>query len=209
VSPVVGEPTGATTGFDTDRSRPALLAADPWDSETLTDRASQTIAAYLSLTDTIAGEGGAMAGRMAQATTPEWFPAEQSAFDRYRNQGVRTVGKTLVDSLVVLHVWEPVAGGIEVDVFSCVDARGVWLIPAGAPEPPEGLMEWVMSPPDVADLPEEVPEEVRDEWFDYLEVYQPQPGVREAIVWWLRGSEVDSLVVDGSTHWDGAASCLD
>jgi len=208
-SPLIGEPPSPQAANPDTADTSYAQASTLWDAETITDGANAAITAYLSLTDTIAGDGGAMASRMAQATTPEWFPTEQSAFDHYRERGVRTVGKTLIDSVVVQSVWEPVAGGIEVDVFSCVDARGVWLVPLEAPDPPEGLMEWVMAPRELAEVPEEIPEEIPEEWFDYLETYQPQPGLREPIVWWLRGSGVGGLVVDGSSHWVGGASCSD
>jgi hypothetical protein len=213
VSPLIGEPPSPQAPYPDTTLTSYPPVASSWDAETITESVNAAIVAYLSLTDAIAGDGGEMASRMAQATTPEWFPTEQTAFDHYRDRGVRTVGETLVDSVVVQNVWEPVSGGIEVDVFSCVDARGVWLVPREAPDPPEGLMEWVMSPRTFQAIPEDgvedAPEEIPEEWFEYLDTYQPQPGVKEAIVWWLRGSEAGALVVDGSTHWDGGPACLD
>jgi hypothetical protein len=35
----------------------------------------------------------------------------------------------------------------------------------------------------------------------------PQPGEREAIVFWLVGATASSLAIDGTINWEGAHAC--
>jgi hypothetical protein len=178
-------------------------APDPDFTDTLTTVTTRILTDYLALTDTITAQGGEQASAMAALTTSTWFTSEQRGFDRYREDKLRTIGQTVFHSLVVQSLWEPGSGGVEVDVVACIDATGVWLLPADAPEPPEGLMEWIAS--------ESTTFEGEDEqwlaWSEYLDTYQPQPGVVEAVVVWLVGSDLNSLRVDGTANWEGGHSC--
>jgi hypothetical protein len=140
---------------------------------------------------------------MAPLTTPAWFPAEEAAFAHYRNQKLRTIGNTVFDSLVIQSVAWSVTGVLHVDAIVCVDASWVWLVPHDAPNPPEGLTEWLRS----GDSELEILDEDYELWSDYLDTVQPIPGEREAIVVWLVGDTLGSLAIDGTINWEGADAC--
>jgi hypothetical protein len=155
------------------------------------------------MTDLITSQGGGGSNRMVTLTTPTWFPTEEQGFSHYRREGLRTLGTTRLESLVVKSLWSPVDGGVEVDVVACVDARWVWLVPLDAPDPPEGLMEWLMAGQDGA----EVDDEEFEQWSDYIDTHQPQPGTLDAVVLWLVGPHLDQLAIDGTLNWEGAHTC--
>ena len=178
-------------------------ADDRLDPDLVSAAAHSLISRYLATTDTITREGGEGPGRMAGLTTPSWFPTEEAAFAHYRNEGLRTIGDTVFDSLVVQSVSESVTGAIHVDAMACVDARWVWLLPKDAPDPPDGLVEWLRW----ADDDMEVSDEVFAEWSDYLDSAEPVSGEREAVVFWLVGEDHTSLTIDGTVNWEGANAC--
>lgn len=176
---------------------------DTFDPERVTAAAHGLISRYLATTDAITQEGGGASGRMANLTTASWFPTEEAAFAHYREQGLRTIGDTEFDSLVVQSVSESVTGAIHIDAIVCVDASWVWLVPTDAPDPPEGLMEWLRFGED--DM------EISDDdywlWSEYVDEVGPLPGEREAIVVWLVGKDLSSLAIDGTVNWEGANAC--
>jgi hypothetical protein len=88
-------------------------------------------------------------------------------------------------------------------VIVCVDASWVWLVPHDAPDPPDGLTEWLRWGEDDG----EISDEDYDLWSDYLDTVQPIPGEREAIVVWLVGNDLRSLAIDGTINWEGADAC--
>lgn len=192
-TPVTSELFDSAWPIVDDRLDPGLVA----------NATHRVITRYLSITDTITRDGGEGPGRMADLTTPSWFPTEEAAFAHYRTRRLRTIGDTLFDSLVIQSVSESVTGVIHVDAIVCVDARWVWLLPADAPDPPEGLVEWLRWGDDTVDVSDD--EFAR--WSDYLDSVQPVPGEREAIVLWLAGADLGSLAVDGTINWEGADAC--
>lgn len=171
--------------------------------ERLGEVAHLSISHYLATTDAITREGGEGPERMRPHTTAQWFAVEDESFRQYRALGLRTVGDTVFDSVTVQSLWWPTAGGIEMDAVACIDARGVWLLPTGAPDPPPGLIDWMTSPSDFYELD---PEE-SEEWQEYLDTYQPQLGAREPVVFYLVGDSPDSLAIDGTLDWEGANWC--
>lgn len=184
-----------------DSSWPAV--DEHFDPDLVHDAAHALITRYLATTDAITADGGEGPGKMAQLTTPAWFPTEEAAFAHYRSQKLRTIGDTVFDSLVIQSVAWSVAGVLNVDAIVCVDASWVWLVPHDAPDPPEGLTEWLRSGDDDLDISEED----YDLWSDYLDAVQPIPGEREAIVVWLVGDNLGTLLVDGTINWEGADAC--
>ena len=178
-------------------------ADDTLAPDLVTGAAHSVISRYLATTDTITREAGEGPGRMAGLTTPSWFPTEEAAFAHYRNQGLRTIGETVFDSLVVQSVSESVTGAVHVDAMVCVDARWVWLLPKDAPDPPEGLVDWLRWGDDDG----EVSDDVFGEWSDYLDSVEPVAGEREAVVLWLVGQDLTSLAIDGTVNWEGANAC--
>jgi len=187
----------------------SLVAAD-WpergtdsDPERVEQAATRAIGSYLTATDLITSEGGQNPQRMAAFTTGDWFPQEAEAFARYRTDGLRTLGTTRLDTLVVLSLWAPVSGGVAVDVVACVDARWLWLVPEDAPDPPEGLLEWLMLGRDVA----EVDDDEFDRWSEFIDTHEPRPGTRDPVVFWLVGPHLDQLTIDGTLNWEGVHTC--
>lgn len=201
ISPVPSGSTDAPTSEEVVTAWPE--ARNPDLPQVVEQVATAAVSQYLERTDAITRGGGVDATAMAELTTPEWFVTERLAFDRYRTERLRTVGTTLFHSLVVQALWEGPEGGVEVDVVVCVDATGVWLLPARAPDPPEGLMDWVESDSTVF----EGDEDQWTEWTEYLDDYLPQPGVNEAVVIWLVGSDLSTLRIDGTANWEGGHSC--
>jgi hypothetical protein len=167
--------------------------------------AGDVVGSYLALTDRITSEGGDGAWSMSALTTSTWFPTEQRGFDHYVAEGLRTIGETRFHSLVVQSVWQPGGDALEIDVVACVDATGVWLLPLDAPDPPEGLVEWVASDAQFF----EGDDLQFQEWTSYLDTYLPAPGVVEAVVFWLVGSSLTDLRIDGTANWEGVHSCRD
>ena len=45
------------------------------------------------------------------------------------------------------------------------------------------------------------------EWSEYLDLFQPLPGEREAIVFWIVGDSLNTLAIDGTVNWEGADPC--
>jgi hypothetical protein len=176
---------------------------DGVDPDVLFDLAHTLVTRYLDTTDTITREGGVGSERMATLTTADWFPAEEAAFAHYRAEGLRTIGDTEFDSLVIQSVSESVTGDIHIDAIACVDASWVWLVPDSAPDPPEGLIDWLRWGVDDDDISDED----YDQWSEYLETVSPQPGEHEAIVFWLVGATLSSLAIDGTINWEGAHAC--
>lgn len=185
----------------TDSSWP--VADHTIDPDLVAGAAHSVVSRYLATTDTITAEGGEGPGKMAGLTTPAWFPTEEEAFSHYRSEGLRTIGDTVFDSLVVQSVSESVTGELHVDVFVCVDATRVWLLPQDAPDPPEGLVEWLRW----GDSDMEVSDDEFETWSDYVDTFQPVSGEREAIVFWLVGKDPGSLLIDGTINWEGADPC--
>lgn len=158
---------------------------------------------YLSTTDTITREGGEGPSRMAGLVTAGWLPTEEDAFSHYRRAGLRTIGDTVFDSLVIQSAGRSLTGGVEIEAFACVDATWVWLLPHDAPDPPEGLIDWLRWGEESFD----VSDDEYVEWSDYLDVFEPLPGEREAIVFWIVGDSLNSLAIDGTVNWEGADPC--
>jgi len=179
------------------------VVSDDLDPDRVVDATQTLITRYLATTDTITQQGGEGPGRMAVLTTASWFPAEEAAFAHYRRQGLRTIGATVFDSLVIQSVSTSVTGSLHVDAVVCVDASWVWLLPIDAPDPPDGLLDWL----GWDDEGMEMSDEEFEEWSQYLEDVSPIPGEREAIVVWLVGQDLSSLAIDGTVNWEGAHRC--
>ena len=194
-------PLPPVTSELSDSSWPAV--DEHLDPDLVHNAAHAMITRYLATTDAITADGGEGPGKMAPLTTPAWFPAEEAAFAHYRNQKLRTIGNTVFDSLVIQSVAWSVTGVLHVDAIVCVDASWVWLVPHDAPNPPEGLTEWLRS----GDSELEILDEDYELWSDYLDTVQPIPGEREAIVVWLVGDTLGSLAIDGTINWEGADAC--
>jgi hypothetical protein len=176
---------------------------DTLDPDQVFEAAHRLIGRYLATTDTITQDGGQRPSRMATLTTPAWFLTEEAAFAHYLGQGLRTIGDTVFDSLVIQSVFESATGQVHVDAIVCVDASWVWLLPAQAPDPPEGLVQWLRW----GEGDSELGDEEFDSWSEYLDLFYPIPGEREAIVLWLVGDTLGSLAVDGTVNWEGADAC--
>jgi len=176
---------------------------DNLDPDLVHDAAHSLITRYLATTDTITADGGEGPGKMAQLTTPAWFPTEEAAFAHYRSKKLRTIGDTVFDSLVIQSVAWSVTGALHVDAIVCVDASWVWLVAQDAPDPPDGLTDWLRSGDDGLDISDEDYEL----WSEYLDTVQPIPGEREAIVVWLVGDNLGSLAIDGTINWEGVDVC--
>jgi hypothetical protein len=176
---------------------------DALDPDHVYDAAHTLITRYLSTTDTITRDGGEGNARMAALVTPTWLSVEDTAFAHYRTEHLRTIGDTTFDSLVIQSASDSVTGAIHVDAFACVDASWVWLVPREAPDPPDGLIDWLRSGEDAGD----VTDEEFTQWSQYLDEVQPIPGERQAIVLWLVGHSLSSLAVDGTVNWEGAHQC--
>jgi hypothetical protein len=200
-SALIGQPSGADAPPIGNEAWP--VASDWQDPDQLEAVASDLVATYLALTDTITRDGGRGSDRMATVTSAAWFVVEENAFAYYRTERLRTLGSTSFDSLVVQSSWLDPEGAITLDLVVCVDARWVWLIGQDTPDPPEGLFDWLIGEVegDVVD------DDEWDEWQEYLDNYPPQAGAREAVVFWLVGPRLDRLVVDGSANWEGAHRC--
>jgi len=171
--------------------------------EALESAASRVITDYLAATDAIGANAGRGDSRMAELVTPQWLPTEQRAFADYRSQAIRTIGRTVFDSLTIQSARWDASGRLEVAAFVCVDSRGVWVIPQQAEDPPEDLWQWMQEGADPA-LPSE---EQSATWQDYLDATQPRPGFREPIVVWLLGSGPNSLLIDATDNWRGYHPC--
>lgn len=195
----VGPPPSSASELS-DRAWPST--EDSVYPDVVAEHAARLVSRYLSTTDAITQAGGENPGRMAGLTTPAWLPTEEAAFAHYRSQGLRTIGDTEFDSLVVQSVSTSHTGDIHVDAIVCVDARWVWLLPDTADDPPEGLVEWLRSGDDV-----DISDEDYEQWSDYLDTVQPIPGDREAIVLWMVGPDISSLAIDGTVNWEGAHAC--
>jgi len=178
-------------------------AVDTTHPDELFDAAHSVITRYLHTTDTITRDGGESPHRMAALTTAAWFPIEEAAFAHYRAEGLRTIGDTVFDSLVIQSIHESVSGDMHIDVIACVDATWVWLIPHDAADPPDGLMQWLRW----GGEDDDISDDDREQWSDYLDTVSPQPGQREAIVFWLVGEPGSSLAIDGTINWEGAHTC--
>lgn len=195
----VGPPTLPTSELS-DRVWPST--EDSVDPDLVAEHAARLVSRYLSTTDAITQEGGENPGRMAALTTHSWLATEEAAFAHYRTHGLRTVGDTEFDSLIVQSVSTSHTGDLHVDAIACVDARWVWLLPDAADDPPEGLVEWLRSGDDL-----DISDEDYEQWSDYLDTVQPIPGDKEAIVLWMVGPDVGSLAIDGTVNWEGAHAC--
>jgi hypothetical protein len=179
------------------------VVVDDIDPDRVVDATHALITRYLATTDTITRDGGEEPDRMARVVTEAWFPSEAAAFAHYRAERLRTVGDTTFDSLVIQSVSTSVTGSIHIDAIACVDASWVWLLPREAPDPPEGLVEWLRHGSEDG----ETSEDEFAEWSDYVDIVQPIPGERQAIVLWLVGADLNSLAIDGTINWEGAATC--
>ena len=188
----------------------AELSDDAWpvtnndtDTDMLAPHVHTLISRYLETTDTITRDGGDGPDRMAPLTTSSWFSVEQAAFAHYRTERLRTVGDTIFDSLVIQSVSQSPTGVLHVDAIACVDATWVWLVPYDSPDPPDGLIEWLRG----GDPDENVSDDDYEQWSEYLDAVSPEPGHREAIVFWLVGDTPSSLALDGTINWEGAHAC--
>lgn len=164
--------------------------------------AAGVVERYLQITDEIGAQGGGDAERIASIVTPDWLPREREGFADYVTSGIRTIGRTRFDHVAVQSARLTAQGDIEVAVFLCVDSSSVWVIDVSAPEPPEGLMEWLDNP-----NPPEPDELSWDEWAQFAEDAQARPGYREPILVWLLGPDVHSLKVDSTENWLSAHPC--
>lgn len=157
---------------------------------------------YLATSDAITAGGGVEPRRMESVVTPAWFPTEDEGFAHYRNTGERTVGDSVVESLIVQLARKTPEGILDIGVITCIDTTGVLVIGPDDADPPESVRDWLVSK-------ESYGGEASD-WED-IEVYfqetSARGGDRRAIVFWLVGPSLDTLRIDHSEQWWGVTQC--
>ena len=176
-------------------------------SASVSDVAKQAVARYFAATDAIGSDGGVDVMPMKSLVTPQWFPTEQEGFASYQNRRIRTVGATEFDHFAVQSARVTLEGSVEVAVFVCVDSSRVWVVDREAPDPPEGLTEWLALASDTDEAVAEPTSEQLESWQPYLDQWQPVAGFREPIVIWLTGPSAQELLVDGTENWRGHHPC--
>lgn len=159
---------------------------------------------YLELTDLITSEGGNGPERIGSAVTESWYPVEQEGFADYREEGTRTVGRTLMDTLTMISARRTPAGLLEVHAVACVDASRVWVLGPNSPLPPDDLLQWLLTspPPEVSD------EATLEAWQVYLDEATPKPGRREPVSFWFLGERASTLRLDATENWLGVDPCV-
>lgn len=164
--------------------------------------ATEVIDEYLALTDAITAGGGSDSRRIASVVSESWFPEERAGFDYYAAQGLRSVGTTVMNLLLVQSVHVTPEGTLDVGVVMCVDGTNLFVIPADYGDPPEVVLQWH---PVYEDF-----EGDTAQWAA-LDQYLNQPGVtwgeNTAIQAWLTGDSLQSMVIDSWQHWWGVYSC--
>jgi hypothetical protein len=180
---------------------PGGLPADFYDRAR--DATSDSVRAYISLSDEITASGGMGSERLRPLVAPDWWPSEQQGFAYFGDQGLRTLGTSAVSRLLVQSARLTAQDTIEVGVIACVDTTGVLILPADSADPPESLWEWH---PHYEDFQGEPAQWAQIEAF--LDSPDVSWGSPEAVVFWFKGPTTGSLLLTSSQPWWGVYSCV-
>jgi len=165
-------------------------------------RSLSLIEAYLGMSDVITAQAGDSPERMRNLVSEAWYPRELSGFYRYRETGEWTSGQTVFDNAVVQLARRTPEKTLDIGVFGCVDTTRVFVLGRDGQAPPEQV---VQGHPDYDD------DVFEDEDWALIAAFYEQDGLawgdRRAIVFWLIGDSLDSLVIDSSSEWWGAHEC--
>lgn len=180
---------------------PGGLPADFYDRA----RAStgEAVRAYVALSDDISATGGADPERLRALVAPEWWPAEQEGFAYFGDQGLRTLGTSVVSGVLVQSARLTAEDTIEVGVIACVDTTPVLVLPSESADPPESLWDWH---PHYEDFEGEPSQWAQIEAF--LESPDVSWGSPEAVVFWFEGPSMGSLLLTSSEPWWGVYPCV-
>lgn len=202
-----GEMVGAGNEVSSLETEPASLPVEPPSLPDARAGASEGTARvlerYLQLTDLITTDGGGGPDRVREVVTEDWYPIEDRGFAEYREGGFRTLGVTTVDTITLSSArWTP-ESTLEVHAVACVDASRVWVLDQDAADPPDDLMQWLLTSP----APEMTDEPTLEAWQVYLEQASPRIGRREPVSFWLTGEGAGSLRIDQAENWVGVDPC--
>lgn len=160
------------------------------------------LTAYLITSDEITQDAGLNPDRMSRWVSPEWLDKELEGFRYYQETQERTVGDSAVDSAVVQLARITPEATLDVGVMACVDTTAVLVMPPDTPDPPNEVLAW---------HPHYEGFDGSDqEWAvieDFFATVPVRIGDRRAIVFWLTGDTLDTLVVDSSEEWWGINEC--
>lgn len=166
------------------------------------DQARNLLERYLRLTDTITSESGEKPERIREVVSDEWWLTELADFEAYRSKGERTVGETTFDSFVLQVARVTVDDTVDLSVFACVDSAGVFVLGPGVSDPPAEVLALHPHYDEFSGTDEE--RAIIDSYFLDNEV---RFGQRQPVVFWLTGSDVESLVIDSQEQWWGEHPC--
>lgn len=157
---------------------------------------------YLATSDQITKDVGLNPDRMSRWVSPEWLDKELEGFRYYQETQERTVGDSAVDSAVVQLARITPEDTLDVGVMACVDTTAVLVMPPDTPDPPNEVLAWH---PHYDDF-----DGSDQDWAvieDFFATVPVRTGDRRAIVFWLIGDTLDTLVVDSSEEWWGINEC--
>lgn len=166
------------------------------------EEASVVVGSYLATSDAITSEGGKSWQPISSLVSERWLSEEQEGFRYFEREGLRSIGETTFDSLIVQSAHITLDQQVEVGILACIDGTGVFVLPTDYDDPPEILWQWHPAYEDF--------EGDEGQW-EQLEEYLSQPGVtwgeERAVQAWLVGEAVHSLVIDSWEQWWGVYEC--
>jgi hypothetical protein len=166
------------------------------------EEASAVLESYLRATDEITSGGGTQWQAIESLVSQEWLREEQSGFGYFDSEGLRSIGDTTVDSVIVQSAHITQDQQVEVGILACVDGTGLFVLPAEYADPPDVVWQWHPAYEDI---------EGDDQDWRSLEAYLAQPGLtwgeERAVQAWLVGEDVGSLVIDSWEQWWGVYEC--
>lgn len=205
----LAEPIGPTASPASDPERIDVAPRDTLPSvpsrSSVEPQAREHLSHYLAVTDAITSRGGQNPEQMTDLVTPDWQVEEKRGFAEFERQAIRTVGRTTHHHLLVQSVRQLASGELEVAVFSCVDTRSVWVVPSDAPDPPDGLQQWLDEGSPALAEDEVFPEA----WQDYIDTVSPRTGGIDPVLFWFRGPTERDLMLDFTDTWRGHHSCVE
>ena len=189
-----------------DQPTPSVVMAQATLPEDFYDRAYleslRVIEKYLHQSDLITADAGAEPERIRPLVSEGWFSTETSGFSHYRQSGEWTSGSTRFEKSYVQLARITPEKTIDVGVFGCVDTIGVFVLGPDHEPPPEQVS---LGHPDYLDA------DLSEEDWELIQAFYDQAGVRfgdrRAIVFWLVGDTLDTLVIDSSIQWWGVHEC--
>ena len=164
--------------------------------------AEKAIRGYLERSDIITQDSGSQPQRMKPLVTESWYPWEEKGFEYFSRTGDRTVGETTFDDPVLQLARLTPSGVYDVGVIGCVDTTRIFVLPESEPNPPDLVLEGhpgyeLFDGDDAA-------------WAEIDAFYNGTTarwGDRRAIVFWLVGDTLDTLLIDSSEEWWGVQEC--